>query len=384
MLNRFSYHIKPLLLIAAVLGCGLYWKQYHNPVVNETNVLYIDHPMHGMVKISDPLEIELIKSPAMERLKKIHQYGVTYYAGLPYFFSRYDHCIGVYLLLKKYGLTQKEQIAGLLHDASHTAFSHVAEVVFNHNDHHHSYQDTIHRHYLEQCGIGAILKKYQLTVTDVMHKETDPQISGNGVFKALEQDLPDLCADRIDYILEGSMHEQMLTQEDINGILEALQWNGNSWYFTDPAAAKKFAECSLYLTEHVFGAILNDVTYHWASRAINRAFDIGLFSKEEFCTSVDAAIWQKLETCEDTLISEMLHKIMNWEEYCEAGTPEYFDVHIFSKFRGVNPLILINSELIRLTDFNQEFAELYATVKNRMGAGKYIKFKNPTSFDLGK
>lgn len=384
MLKQFKFYLKPLLVLSLILGGGYYWKQTHSNSTERNNSFIVEHPIYGNVTLTNPLEIEVLASPAMERLKRIHQYGVTYYAGLPYFFSRYDHSVGVFLLLKKYGLSQNEQIAGILHDASHTAFSHVAEVVFNHTDHHHSYQDTIHRACLEAQGIGEILQKYNITISDIMHKETDPAFSGNGIFKALECDLPDLCADRIDYILEGSVYEQMLTREDVQDILAALQWNGTTWFFTNPIMAKKFAECSLYLTENVFSGILNAVTYHWAAIAIRRAFELGVISKEEFCTSVDALIWEKLETSTDPLISEMVHKIINWEEYCELGNAQHHDLYSVSKFRGVNPLVFVDNQLIRLTDISTEFAEVYHATKERMAQGKYITFKEPKTVDLGK
>ena len=80
----------------------------------------------------------------------------------------------------------------------------------------------------------------------------------------------------------------------------------------------------------------------------------------------------------------MLHKIINWEEYCELGTIENHELHIISKFRGVNPLVSINNELVRLTDISSEYTEVYNATKERMAEGKYIKFKEPKTVDFGK
>src|SRR6202041_3406853 len=87
------------------------------------------------------LVLDLLASPMMQRLKGIDQSGITkYIQDLPSF-SRYDHSVGVYMLLRTYGRTEKECIAGLLHDASHTVFSHVGDLVFDPEDAKESYQD---------------------------------------------------------------------------------------------------------------------------------------------------------------------------------------------------------------------------------------------------
>jgi HD superfamily phosphohydrolase len=92
--------------------------------MNYTDIVYGKH------QISDKVIIELIKSPALKRLKKIQQSGYFH----PFFkganFSRFEHSIGDYLLLKIYGAPIEEQIAGLIHDVSHLTFSHCIDYVF--------------------------------------------------------------------------------------------------------------------------------------------------------------------------------------------------------------------------------------------------------------
>ncbi len=94
------------------------------------NMLYKDK-IYGQTEISEPVVLELINSPSMQRLKGVSQHGHFE----PYFpntaFSRFEHSLGVFILLKKFGAGLPEQIAGLLRDVSHTAFSHVADYVFS-------------------------------------------------------------------------------------------------------------------------------------------------------------------------------------------------------------------------------------------------------------
>ena len=75
---------------------------------------------------------EIINSKVIKRIKEIDQSGIpAYYKEykIPKF-SRYEHCVGVYLLLKQKTNYYKKSIAGLLHHVSHTAFSHVGDHLF--------------------------------------------------------------------------------------------------------------------------------------------------------------------------------------------------------------------------------------------------------------
>ena len=62
-------------------------------------MLYSDR-VYGKVEISEPVILELISCPAMQRLKKIDQAGYfhPYFPGTQH--TRYEHSLGVYILLK--------------------------------------------------------------------------------------------------------------------------------------------------------------------------------------------------------------------------------------------------------------------------------------------
>src|SRR5207245_2399122 len=149
-------------------------------------------------------------------LKELHQYGVSYYITHPEEYNRYDHSVGVFAILRLKGASIEEQVAGLLHDVSHTVFSHVGDFIFARSVEKECYQDNIHEWFLNKYGIKEILEKYGFSVSQICHK------SGN--FLALEQDLPNLCADRIDYNLQGAYYQGFLNKAEIAQILQDLQF----------------------------------------------------------------------------------------------------------------------------------------------------------------
>ena len=155
-------------------------------------MLIIDK-VYGKIKIQEPILLELLDDPAVLRLKKISQFGMPnkYYHYKNY--SRYEHSVGVMILLREFGATIEEQIAGLLHDVSHTTFSHVADWVFMKGEKgFEDYQDKVHNRFIRNSGIPKILREYGFSVERILDKKN---------FTLLENEVPDLCSDRIDYSL---------------------------------------------------------------------------------------------------------------------------------------------------------------------------------------
>lgn len=78
--------------------------------------------IYGREDIKEPVLQELLKTEPVLRLKGISQFGMPnrYYPFKG--FSRYEHSVGVMLLLGRLGASVEEQVAGLLHDVSHLRF----------------------------------------------------------------------------------------------------------------------------------------------------------------------------------------------------------------------------------------------------------------------
>ena len=319
--------------------------------------------LYGKFLITEPLLLELLNCASMQRLHKINQYGVDAYVSSEKRFTRYDHSVGVFCLLRKFGIPLVEQVAGLLHDVSHTVFSHVGDFVFNHHSATASYQDDIHEWYINQTEIPAILHRYGLTVAMILHKK--------GTFKALEQDLPDLCADRLDYALYGGVLDGIIAPHEIPSILDAIRYEHEQWYFTDERIAKKVGFLFLHLTEHHFAAPENILNYVLAGKALQRALSIGLISKDDIHFSTDDVMWKRLLSSTDATLMKLMQQLCAQEKLIVVDATHY-DFFLTSKFRGIDPLILINSALVRLTECDEEFKREYLRIKDLIQQGWYV------------
>jgi HD superfamily phosphohydrolase len=317
----------------------------------------------GPMILDHPALIDVHNHRIIQRLKGIDQLGSTKYFLKLKGFSRYEHSVGVLYLLKKAGVSVKEQIAGLTHDASHTVFSHVADRLFDQE----GYQDHIHDSYLLKSGVGSVLKKHGLKINDILPDQP--------AFKALENDLPDMCADRIQYNLNKALSFDLISTADVQRILENLTFKNGKWFFTDPKIAYEFAKLSLYFTEHVYGSAENIAIYTWTVNMLKRAMAIGLVKHDEIHFGEDIAVLNKLYASADPYIQEQIKKCENAKSYYKlVSTTEKFDLHGKTKFRGIDPLVYKNGEFLRLTCIDAKFAAEYNQVKEFCKKGLYIAF----------
>ena len=321
---------------------------------------------YGTLPVEEPVLLELIDSPAFQRLKHIHQYGIAYYTTHPEEFTRYEHSLGVFALLRVKGCSLEEQIAGLLHDVSHTVFSHSGDSIFNRQDQEIDYQNLTHSDYLERSGLGTILRKYGYSVEEIQPTEEH--------FPALEKPLPKLCADRLDYNLQGAFHQGFMTYEEAMKLFHEIQWIGGEWISQDHALLKKLVRYSLFMTQDCWGSPTTYVLSLWLAEAILRGFEIELMSLEDIRFGQDQEIWNRLVGSRDPLIQKNMHMILHAADYHRVVSSEGADLLITTKFRGIDPFVVRDGKRLRLTVTDPLLAEEFQSVKGRMAQGWSIKF----------
>lgn len=333
--------------------------------------------LYGTYTLDEPVLCELIESQAVQRLKKINHYGVRAYV-IPEHYNRYDHSIGVMLLVRRYGGGLYEQIAALLHDASHAVFSHTIDHVFGkrskqlYTESKDSHQDSIHEWYLEHTDVPEVLARHGILLHDILHKENE--------FLRLEQDLPTICADRLEYVLFGGYLECILNEADITQILHDVHFDqdSNLWYFSSIASARKYAYTSLFLTEHIFGSAMNAVINELTAVALRRALTLQYITPQELYFGVDDTVWQGLLNSSDAQIQEYTQAIMQYEQNFTIN-PDNYTLKVVHKCRGVNPWVkcvshacVAGDSFLQLSQLDSAFATEYNRVKTVMAAGHLI------------
>jgi hypothetical protein len=368
MIKKLHYSllfITWLTVPATTLVC--YNPQEHPefPLCTQTQSITLT-TIYGALNITEPVLIELLESRPLQRLKEIYQLGIWRYSHKDDQFTRYDHSVGVLALVRLKGGSLREQIAALLHDVSHTVFSHVGAFFFvTDSKDMDEFQDNLHAWYIAKTGLADILKKHGFTVEDILPKHKE--------FKRLEQDLPQLCADRIDYNIRGAVWDDLITPEQATQIVRDLEFTDGTWYFTSPESARLLASASLDMTVGIWGSAENFVTAQWLTSALKRSAQLGIITKEDVYFGTDTAVWQKMLTSNDSEILEDLHKIMHSSDYFELNET-WYDELMKGKFRGLNPLVKTEQGFQHLLEIDQEYVETYQTTKETMLAGWHVHF----------
>ncbi|KGX84949.1 HD domain-containing protein [Pontibacillus marinus] len=322
--------------------------------------MHIEDKIYGSFNINEEVLQELLASKPVQRLKGIHQGGASYLVNPEWNVTRYEHSVGVMLLVRMLGGSVEEQAAGLLHDVSHTAFSHVIDFVLDYENQ--DYHEEIFEEVISQSDIPEILERYDFSVEKVMDEEN---------WKILEQPLPDLCADRIDYTLRDMYQQGMMSHKEIDSFLQSLRFNGEKVYVNDEKVAEWFVRFFYKEVIDYFLHPLNVYGYQVLSQSLKEALQKGVITREDFLLT-DEQLLQKVKSTEDSTVQQLLGKLHPKVEvqYNEVD----YDYSQHGKLRYIDPLVQLKDDnLVSVSEVNHSVQEATVSAKKRSEKGTYVK-----------
>lgn len=307
-------------------------------------MITIHDDVYGIRSLDEPVLEEIMATPAMQRLRHVSQSGVSGLLGIAPDFSRWAHSVGVMLLLRRFGATLAEQIAGLLHDVSHTAFSHVVDFVYQEQPgsyHEHKWHEVV-----ERSEIPAILARhgYRWQAMD----------ADSGAFGLLERPAPLLCADRVDYFLRTVVPARLGTPEQVQWALDHLTVHDGMLVVDGSVeVARWMADTYLQMDEQMWSAPREVALYWVLAHAMRRAVEQG-YIREADWYGTDRALWRQLHRIRDPKIRKLL-------SYLRADTLVLTDHHEHdfvteTKVRSIDPPVLLAGELVPLSTLDPLFA----------------------------
>jgi hypothetical protein len=325
-------------------------------------------PVYGLSEISEPVLLDLMETQAMGRTRGVLQHGVSALVGVTRPTSRFEHSMGVMLLVRRLGATLEEQIAALLHDVSHTAFSHVIDYVFDgHNTQ--GYHEEHKLEYVFGTDIPATLARHGYAWMDFMHEEA---------FTLLEQDLPHLCADRLDYFLRDARDLGLASDPEVASALEHLIVHDNRIVVDDLGIARWLGYTFIQGDKTSWANFREVGLYELAAHAIRRGLEIGVLTEADLW-GTDRPAWEKLRASSDFQLQHHFQRVhadtrFVWDE----EDPEF---RVSTKLRTIDPVVLVDGVAKPLSDLDPDFARRRAEYLSQNSGKWAMRVVGPVTGD---
>jgi HD superfamily phosphohydrolase len=289
----------------------------------------LNDELWGEVPVEEPVLQELLRTRPVRRLYGIRQAGASVYL-FPEKLSntRYEHSVGVMHLLALLGAGVEERVAGLLHDVPHTAFSHTVDIVFPNDEH------NFHERFQHQVVLGSeipeVLARHGVSLRAALEPHEYP---------LLEQPLPLLCADRLDYTLRDMFKAGMIAREEALDFVGRLVPTPHGVAVAGATAAEWYARLYNEANRLLWSGPQEAGAYWALAGAIKRAYAIGAFTDEDLFTTDDDAMI-KLRAAGDLRVDAYLDLLRPGTVFYEVGDGEVPAFTTNMKLRWVDPPVL--------------------------------------------
>jgi hypothetical protein len=288
--------------------------------LTEESKMIITDPIYGTIPVTEKIS-KILHSPFFKRLNQVHQNGVSFLVDPRQSTSRYQHSLGALALAQLLGADESTQVAALLHDVSHTAFSHLADLVFQHKSQ--NYHDLIRKQFLEseegkkfiaECGISS--------------KELACEL--NRVVKG-----DNLNVDRIDYCIRDLSSINQIYHPEYSSILNQLVIEDGVIKCKNLATAKLFFEKFLQVNQEVYFDPKGEAASVAVTTILKKMLDSGELSENDFLTTDD----QLIEKIKNSRWKETFEAIGPGLSFTQSDVPTGLPP-VLRKLRYVNPQIV--------------------------------------------
>jgi hypothetical protein len=320
--------------------------------------------IYGSIHIEDKILIDIMRTKAMKRLKDINQGGPlilikTNNELARYKVTRFDHSVGVCLLLKRFNASLEEQIVGLLHDISHMVFSHATDYIFDRGVQQ-DYHEKFYEKTILNSDIPLVLKKHGISIDSILDIEN---------YTLLEKELPDLCADRIDYFLRDMIIYDDVIKKRRYDILDALTIFNGEFIFKEKEMARLFAEKYIDANKRFYCNAFQAALYSLISDTLKIAIEKNIITEADLFTT-DPEVIKKLKISKDQNILRMLDTISHLNV---VEDEKNYDYYLKSKVRCTDPKFMINDKVVRLSEVDKSYRKSMNDYISESSKGFFVR-----------
>lgn len=297
-----------------------------------------DDRVYGPSTIEDPRLLDLIACPTFQRLKGIRQAGPSAFAFPFKTVTRFEHSLGVHLLLRRLGADFREQVAGLLHDLSHTAFSHAVDFVFASAEQNHHEQ--LKHKFLQRDDIARALSPLGYAPEEFLD---------DAIYPLLERPIPWLCADRVDYFLRDGLACDVLDNADVAGFLHHMRVVDQTLVVDDLQIARAMVAKFAAMNQHWWAGPTEAYIYNEFADALREGLRIGAIEEADLLAD-DAHVLARLECAASPLIAAKLDSILHFQPGRVVG----YRPRVIPKLRWLDPPVLRGSTVKTLSEWERD------------------------------
>jgi HD superfamily phosphohydrolase len=314
--------------------------------------MIITDRIYGRVEVTDPLIIEQLESAPMQRLKEISQDGATHFIQPVWNANRFEHSFGAWYLSKQFNRPIEEQVACLLHDVPHTAFSHVIDFVMN------DYEQEYHDRFLKQVVLGSnipeICGKHGLDIHKVLQKED---------YCLLDNRTPELSFDRWDYFMRDAHMLGILPLESVKLIISSAKLKDNQFYFEDLNVAGQLCLTTLMVCQLGYVSATSHGSWFLLAEALKVALKENIITEEDLFAT-DKIVWDKLKAAKRQKIDLYLERLNPGREF-EYAPKDKAEFYGKNKARYIDPLVLKGDKLHKTSELVVGLAEYIEIFKRK-------------------
>lgn len=291
---------------------------------------------------------ELINTPEFKRLSNVGMNCGCEYTSFPIFskgknYTRYEHSIGVALIIWHFTKDIKQSIAGLLHDISSPVFAHVIDFLNGDHETQESTEEKTEEIIANSMEIQEILKKYNLSTKDVYDYHMYP---------IADNDSPLLSADRLEYTLGNAFYYGFKSLEEIRDIYKDLVVSVNEFgqseiSFSTSDKAIEFT-CVSIENSKVYSSNVDRFAMQYLADLLKLAVNKRVISMKDLYTVEDQVI-SKLKKDEE--LKSMWKDFTKLSQiFTSKEKPEYgYWVNIPAKKRYINPQVVSQGRVSSLS-----------------------------------
>lgn len=276
--------------------------------------------------------LDLARTGIMRRLTDVGMNCGCEYTSFPIFqtcrpSSRYEHSLGVGLIVWHFTGDMAQAVAGLLHDIATPVFAHVVDFLNGDHMKQESTESQTEKMIAADGELQAALRKYGLTTEQVADYHRYP---------VADNDSPRLSADRLEYTLNNLAAFGLCTLEEIQGFYGDLTLDGDELSFRTPQIAAEFTRAALR-TSRIYICEEDRYSMEYLAGVLRMATDSKVLSADDLYTT-ESQVIVRLKVAEETA--------PQWQHFCSfskiSRSKKAKDgfLAVAAKKRYIDPLIV--------------------------------------------